>query len=160
MGSWFPGSPWFSHPAEAPLRNQGRTHFIMLLNSICSLVYLRVTWKNQPEISKFEQDFRISKSKKEPSVAICMPKKLKPITHVWSHSQGHFGIKAILQSCSKKFYYPRMKKDSEIWVKAWPDCLAKIQRVKVQDATHQPRKTGYVGELLFNHLQLWLTIPK
>ena len=83
---------------------------------------------------------------------ICIPEKLKPTTHIWSHSHvsaGHFGIKATLQRCSEKFYYPGMKKDSETRVKACPDCLAKIQRVKVRDATHQPRKTGYVGELLF-----------
>ena len=33
----------------------------MLLYSICYLVFLGVTCKNQPKISKFEQDFRISK---------------------------------------------------------------------------------------------------
>ena len=27
--------------------------------------------------------------------------------------------------------------------------MAKIQRAKVRDATHHPRRTGYVGELLF-----------
>ena len=83
---------------------------------------------------------------------ICVPEKLKPTTHVWSHSHvsaGHFGIQATLHRMQQKFYYPAMKKDSETRVKACPDCLAKIQRVKVRDATHQPRKTGYVGELLF-----------
>ena len=83
---------------------------------------------------------------------ICVPERLKPNTHMWSHSHvsaGHFGIRATLLRCSERFYYPGMKKDSETRVKACPECLAKIQRVKIRDATHQPRKTGYVGELLF-----------
>ena len=83
---------------------------------------------------------------------ICVPEKLKLAVHEWSHAHptaGHFGIIATLQRCSQRFYYPGMKKDSETRVKACPDCLAKIQRVKVRDAVHHPRKTGYVGELLF-----------
>ena len=83
---------------------------------------------------------------------ICVPEKLKPTTHVWSHSHvsaGHFGIQATLQRLKQKFYYPGMKKDSETRVKACPDCLAKIQRVKIRDCAHKPRKTGYVGEMLF-----------
>ena len=83
---------------------------------------------------------------------ICVPERLKPNTHMWYHSHvsaGHFGIRATLLRCSERFYYPGMKKDSETRVKACPECLAKIQRVKILDATHQPRKTGYVGELLF-----------
>ena len=83
---------------------------------------------------------------------ICVPEKLQVVVHDWSHAHptsGHFGIRATLLRCAERFYYPGMKKDSETRVKACPECLAKIQRVKVRDATHQPRKTGYVGELLF-----------
>ena len=88
----------------------------------------------------------------ENRLQICIPERLRPATHIWSHahpSAGHFGIQSTLQRLAVRSYYPGMKKDSETRVKACPDCLAKIQRVKVRDATHQPRKTGYVGELLF-----------
>ena len=83
---------------------------------------------------------------------ICVPDKLQGIVHEWSHAHptsGHFGIRATLLRTGERFYYPGMKKDSETRVKACPECLAKIQRAKVRDATHQPRRTGYVGELLF-----------
>ena len=83
---------------------------------------------------------------------ICVPEQLKQVVHEWSHAHptaGHFGITATLQRCGERFYYPGMKKDSETRVRACPECLAKIQRVKVRDAVHHPRKTGYVGELLF-----------
>ena len=83
---------------------------------------------------------------------ICVPDKLQGVVHEWSHAHptsGHFGIRATLLRSGERFYYPGMKKDSETRVKACPECLAKIQRVKVRDATHQPRRTGYVGELCF-----------
>ena len=83
---------------------------------------------------------------------ICVPEKLRETVHKWSHAHptsGHFGIQATLLRTCERFYYPNMKAESETRVKACPDCLAKIQRVKVRDATHHPRKTGYVGELLF-----------
>ena len=83
---------------------------------------------------------------------ICVPDNLRENVHAWSHehpSAGHFGIKATLQRSSERFYFPGMKKDSETRVKACPECLAKIRRAKIRDATHQPRRTGYVGELLF-----------
>ena len=33
--------------------------------------------------------------------------------------------------------------------RACADCLAKIQKAKIRDATHQPRRNGYAGEQLF-----------
>ena len=83
---------------------------------------------------------------------ICVPETLRETVHGWSHEHptaGHFGIRATLQRTSERFYFPGMKKDSETRVKACPECLAKIRRANVRDATHQPRRTGYVGELLF-----------
>ena len=83
---------------------------------------------------------------------ICVPESLREVVHGWSHahpSAGHFGIRATLQRIAERFYYPGMKKDSETRVKACPECLAKIKRAKIRDATHQPRRTGYVGEILF-----------
>ena len=83
---------------------------------------------------------------------ICVPDSLQEVVHGWSHahpSSGHFGIKATLQRSQQRFYYPGMKNDSETRVKACPECLTKIQRAKIRDATHQPRRTGYVGEMLF-----------
>ena len=83
---------------------------------------------------------------------ICVPDKLQKVVHHWSHAHptsGHFGIKATLLRCVERFYYPGMRKDSETRVKACPECLAKIRNVKIRDAIHHPRKTGYVGELVF-----------
>ena len=42
-----------------------------------------------------------------------------------------------------------MKHDSETRDRACADCLAKIQKAKIRDATHQPRRNGYPGEQLF-----------
>ena len=83
---------------------------------------------------------------------ICVPGTLQRAVYGWSHSHvtsGHFGMKATLLRCQQRFYYPGMKTDLETRVRACSDCLAKIQRVKIRDATHQPRKIGYVGEILF-----------
>ena len=83
---------------------------------------------------------------------ICVPEKLKEGSHYWAHQHitaGHFGIRATGLRLATRFYYPGMKNDSEVRVRPCPDCLAKIQRAKVRDATHHPRRTGYVGELLF-----------
>ena len=126
------------------------------------------TIKDQPEELKvYYQNFPLFKIKRgvlyrtqklndtngtESRLQICIPERLKSTVHTWSHSHvsaGHFGIKATLERLKMKFYYPGMKKDSETRVKACPDCLAKIQRVKIRDATHQPRRSGYCGELLF-----------
>ena len=106
--------------------------------------------RDQPEELKvYYQNFPLFKIKKgvlyrikklndteatENRLQICIPERLRPATHIWSHahpSAGHFGIQSTLQRLAVRFYYPGMKKDSETRVKACPDCLAKIQRVKV-----------------------------
>lgn len=83
---------------------------------------------------------------------ICVPKRLIEASWTWSHSHphaGHFGINATLQRLQTRFYYPSMKHDSETRVRACADCLAKIQKAKIRDATHHPRRNGYPGEQLF-----------
>ena len=83
---------------------------------------------------------------------ICVPENLKEGSHYWTHkyiTAGYFGNRATGLRLATRFYYPGMKTDSEVYVRACPDCLAKIQRAKIRDATRQPRRTDYVGKLLF-----------
>ena len=95
---------------------------------------------------------KVNETDTEQRYQICVPDTLQKAVYGWSHSHitsGHFGTKATLLRCQQRFYYPGMKADLENRVRACPDCLAKIQRVKIRDATHQPHKSGYVGETLF-----------
>ena len=60
---------------------------------------------------------------------ICVPESLKEVSHYWAHQHitaGHFGIRATGLWLATRFYYPGMKNNSEVRVRACPDCLAKI----------------------------------
>ena len=70
----------------------------------------------------------------------------------WSHEHptaGHFGCNATQLRACQKFYWPGMHDFLKRKVRTCNDCLAKIQKTNLHDTTHQPRRHGYPGEVLY-----------
>ena len=70
----------------------------------------------------------------------------------WSHehpSAGHFGCNATCLRACQKFYWPGMNEFLKRRVRNCDTCLAKIQQTNLHQTTHQPRRHGYPGEVLY-----------
>ena len=81
-----------------------------------------------------------------------MPKAIQDAAFYWSHQDktaGHFGQTATVLRAQSRFYYPGMSNDLKRKVENCGDCLAKRNKVKLRDGTHQPQRNGYPGQRVY-----------
>ena len=59
---------------------------------------------------------------------------------------AHFGVAATRLRASERFYFPGMSAYISRRIKECGKCLAKIRKPSEKDATHHPKRAGFIGE--------------
>ena len=70
----------------------------------------------------------------------------------WCHEHptaGHFGVTATCLRATPKFFWPGMATYLTEAVKKCDRCLAKQKKVNHKQTIHQPRRHGYIGQVLY-----------